>query len=493
VVPDPPPALADAAGLLSDRLRDQLHQLARLIHPHASSLQRRFRRWAAARGYGPQQIKALSEITPAAASTILAASRPLEDFFEQVDYSGRRLAKLNVPPASIAEALREFDRLLDPLLRDFKWAREQLHFCVVLAINNASYQVRESEIQAFYDIFQAERQAGNLDELLQSFAKTLRRTFRAQVGTIRFGQAGMPVPTGPRYIEGKGERYILDADWRGRYRSYWSIPLKSDGVIQLGFSIPYRWLPRELQLLNAVAERCLLAAEKARLIENLHSLSERMLHVEEEERRRIRRDLHDEAGQSLLFIRLQLEMMEKRAPPRLRTKLAETRGVVEHAIVELRRAIAALSPAVLEQLGLSAALRQLTSRFRKLAPVQVRLQIPARLCGLPRQSEVILYRLVQECYNNIAKHALASHVNLRLHSTDTSLELSVQDDGVGFDVEAALGKRNSYGLAGMRQRVALLGGTFQIHSRPHQGARIEIQLPIEQAQNYGQDSRVSYR
>ena len=124
---------------------------------------------------------------------------------------------------------------------------------------------------------------------------------------------------------------------RGIFQSYWSIPFFSGGrlagLIQFGFPTPYRWLPRELDLLDAFAERCLRGAERARLIrdlaareERVRSLAAHLLQAEEEERRRISRELHDEAGQSMLFLRLHLEMLEKDAPPDLQPKLAEARG-----------------------------------------------------------------------------------------------------------------------------------------------------------------------
>ena len=169
-------------------------------------------------------------------------------------------------------------------------------------------------------------------------------------------------------------------------RSVWSIPLaaggRTAGVMQFGFSKPYEWLPREQELLAAAAERCLMAAEKARLMEDLaareeqiRQLAEHMLHVEEIERRRISRELHDEAGQSLLCIRLQMELLEQALPSEHVEwigKLREARDLTERTILEMRRLIAALSPAVLEQLGLGAALRQLVNRFRRLHPIRVR-------------------------------------------------------------------------------------------------------------------------
>src|SRR5207253_40463 len=162
--------------------------------------------------------------------------------------------------------------------------------------------------------------------------------------------------------------------------------------------------------------------------EQVRLLGEHMWQVEEEERRRISRELHDEAGQSMLCIRLQLEMLEKSLAPAMgdvKSKLLETIDVTEKTIIEIRRIIAALSPAVLEQLGLSAALRQLTSRFRRFHTARIKLYLSSGVSRLPREAEIITYRLVQECLNNIAEHSSATTVNIHLTSTDNLVELRV--------------------------------------------------------------------
>ena len=209
----------------------------------------------------------------------------------------------------------------------------------------------------------------------------------------------------------------------------------------------------------------MLAIEKARMIEDLdrrqlqiRRLAERMMQVEEAERRRISRELHDQTGQDLLCIRLQMEMLEQEMPEGdHKSRLARLRDLTERTILEIRRLIGALSPAVLEQIGLAAAVRQMVNRFRQIHTSKVKLQV-ARLGPLPKKLEVIAYRLIQECLNNIAKHSSCANVNISLRSADGRLRLIVEDDGIGFDVEEALRKPGSFGLGGIRERVALLGG-----------------------------------
>jgi len=510
------PALADAADVLSDQLRVHIERLSRLLKPHAAGLDGRFRAWLRARRYHPMQIKALIDITPGAAARVFGAEHTPADFFEQVEYSGRRLAKLNVPPTGILRALREYERLLDPVLarshpREYKnllWAREQLQFCIVLTLNNAYYQVREQETQAFYELSRAEMHAGTLDDLLLRFLESLKRFCHAADGRLMLlnGSGAGWSPRSrvlgqlakPRFIarESAAARLILDEDLRTRYPWFWSVPLVSKGrvagVLQLAFPTSYQWLPRELELLEAALERCLRAAEKARLIEDLarreqqvRELSGHMMQIEEEERRRISRELHDEAGQSLLCVRLKLEVLEKTAAPELRRGLVEARELTEHTIAEIRRVIAALSPAVLEQLGLAAALRQMTNRFREVYPGRLSLHLPRRFRFISREAEIIMFRLVQECFHNIAKHAEASTVNLSLKATDGLLRLNVEDNGVGFELKTALSKQNSFGLAGMRERVALHGGKFDIVSRLNRGTKILVELPIARAYRKG--------
>lgn len=521
------PELADAADVLSDQLRVHLQRLAVILEPHTEKIERKFLNRLRTLGFEPKQRLALSAITPGAAATILAQGKPALKFIEQVEYNGRRLAKLNLPPSAILEALEEYDLVLTPTLKallpeedaNFRWVREQLHFCVILTLNNAYYQVREAETQAFYELFRIEMEAANLEDLLRRFTESLVHVCRANAGRLYMLnedstewvlKAASPKPepfsapnqaglikklSKPRFLNGNGHTsgVILDKSWQDRFECCWSIPLAANGrtagVMQFGFSKNYEWLPREQELLAAASERCLMAAEKQRLMEDLaqreeqvRRLAEHMLHVEEMERRRISRELHDEAGQSLLCIRLQMELIEQDMPETGagRAKLREARDLTERTILEMRRLIAALSPAVLEQLGLGAALRQLINRFQRLHPCRVRLQL-SKMGTLSQQIEIIAYRLVQECFNNIGKHSGATHVNISLTSADGWLKLAVEDNGVGFRVEEALAKRDSFGMSGMRERVALLGGKFYVESRmegPKRGAKISIELPI---------------
>ena len=463
--------------LLTRAARRHISEMLRAIAPLAARLDRQWSKLLGVRPYNAAQIRALLAITPAAASRV----RTLPKFLEQVEYNGRRLAKLNLPPGEVRDALAEFGDLVTAELGGrFAPAREQLDLATTLALHQAYYQVREAESQAFFGLYHAEAEAVDLDDLLGRLVRILTQTFRARSGRLLL----LPQPvTGklarPLYIErgGRDEKLIACPEMRGRHASYWSFPLRGAGLLQLAFAVRYPWLPRELTLLHAVAERCHEAIERARIQRELRRLEAEARHAEEEERRRIGRELHDEAGQTLLLLRLQLEMMERDAPPALRARLREARANTERTVEGLRRTIAALSPAVLERLGLEPALRQLAARFRKQHSAEVRLRIRMHPGETSRQIAEVVYRVAQESLQNIAKHSKATQVNLSLQSSDKNIKLTVTDDGAGFSTKTAAAKPMSFGLAGMRERALLLGGSLVVRSAPGKGATVILILP----------------
>jgi signal transduction histidine kinase len=377
--------------------------------------------------------------------------------------------------------LRAFGLLIDPVLAGrFQPAREQLELATTLTVNDAYYQVREQETQALFGIYRAEMEATDLDDLLRRIVRVLTPALRARAGRILMLEAPPPRELArPRYFErGQEESLIADPAMRGRYESYWSYPLGGRLLAQFGFAVKYPWLPRELALLEATAKRCHNAVERQQLESDNLRLKAEASRVEEEERRRIGRELHDEAGQSLLLLRLQLEMMERDAPPALRTALGAARAVAESAVTEIRRIVAALSPQVLERLGLAAALRHLGGRFRKMHPAALAVRMPRQLPTLPPASEEAIYRVAQEALQNIAKHSSADSVKLFLRIADSRISLRVSDNGAGFRQEDIAKKPLSFGLAGMRERAALLGGKLETTSAPGKGATVKLELPL---------------
>jgi signal transduction histidine kinase len=478
------------APLLAKSARPYVTRLLRAIEPHAARLDRRFRSILRARGCEKAETRAFLAITPVAAAGV----RPLAKFLEQVEYNGRRLAKLNIEPGEVYQALRKFDAVLGTALGvQFQPAREQLQQATAFVLRDAYYQVREAEAQAFFGLDRAEAQAAGLDDLLQRFVAILTQAFHARSGRLILGSVPLPGKLAePLFIErgSADERLVGDPEMRGEYASYWSFPLAGCGLLQFGFPVKYPWLPRELTLLKAVAERCREAIEKARLREENGRLLIEARCAEAEERRRIGRELHDEAGQSLLVLRLQLEMLEREADVGLQPRLAEARRVTERVVEEIRRLVAALGPEVLERLGLAAALRQLAARFRKTHPATVQLRIAGSCDEIPRETSEVIYRVAQESLQNIAKHSEATHVNLLLRRADKNIRLRVADNGRGFCAETALSKATAFGVAGMRERAALMGGRLVIRSSPGKGTTVSLEVPASAGGvQDGKDSR----
>ncbi|HSM79899.1 MAG TPA: sensor histidine kinase [Bryobacteraceae bacterium] len=530
--------LAHAASSLTGRIVEEFHRLAEFVFPHAQRLEQQFLRSLRRMRLDEKAVSAISKLTAGAAATLLAGGWRIDDFFEQVEYNGRRLAKLKVPPKRAAEALEKYDAMVSNLLapqEDVAWVLGQLRASVLLTLNTAYFQVREAEGEAFFALFQAELLSRNPDDLLARFLEALRsycrsdaarayllvrdgnasrwelrgeadagrsraalRERQASAGLIRKLKA--PCCFGPA----EAPANLIDPGWRKVYRTCWSVPVYCgghfEGALQFGFRKDYVWLPREQDLLAAAADRAALAIEKARLVEDLavsdrkvRQLARRMIRAEALERKRISRELHDETGQSLLCIRLQLEMLENGLRGRslaardissIRSRVRETRHLAELSIVEMRRLIAALSPSALEELGLSAAIRQLVKRFRGIFHGEVAVSLAA-LDNLPGDIQVVAFRIVQESLNNIAKHSQARRVMLFVGTADGNLRIEVCDDGIGFNSRRALSS-TSFGLRGLHERISLLGGDFEIESRrqargesgTQAGTKMIISIPL---------------
>ena len=204
---------------------------------------------------------------------------------------------------------------------------------------------------------------------------------------------------------------------RIKAKSLWGVPLKADGetigVMVIGFPKPYEWLPTERELMRAIGDRTALAIERARMTDALRQreqriaeLSGHLLRVQEEERKRISRELHDETGQALMVIRLYLGMMETGITAKnVRGKIRETVEVVDRTIEGIRRIIGKLSPLVLQELGLVAAIRKEAKDFARNAGVKARVLIAEDVGRLASGTEQAIYRVVQEALHNVAKHA----------------------------------------------------------------------------------------
>ncbi|HEY8049038.1 MAG TPA: ATP-binding protein [Ramlibacter sp.] len=215
--------------------------------------------------------------------------------------------------------------------------------------------------------------------------------------------------------------------------------------------------------------------------EKLRQLSAQMIDAQEDERRRIARDLHDQVGQVLTALKMQLGMVSKQGTvPDAGAALLLAREFADEALRHTRDLSASLHPHLLDDLGLEAALGWLVDRFvRPLVPtVDLRCRLaPARTS---QDIELVAFRVVQEALTNAARHAQATRIGVILEATGDSLTIEVIDDGVGFEGGAAgidARRGTSLGLAGMNDRVAELGGVLALDSTPGVGTRLRATLP----------------
>jgi two-component system, NarL family, sensor histidine kinase UhpB len=205
-------------------------------------------------------------------------------------------------------------------------------------------------------------------------------------------------------------------------------------------------------------------------------LSRQLLKAQEEERRRISRELHDETGQALMVLRFQLEMLAGEPHSKgVATKIQEALDVLDRTIEGLRRTIARLSPRVLEEFGLLTAIRRQAQLLAKHTGMKARLELPVNWTPADHDVEVALYRSVQEALHNVAKHSQAANFTVRLDVAANKVNLQIEDDGAGFSRRTA--HIRGFGLTGMRERAAALGGSMRIRSERGKGTSIQIQLP----------------
>ncbi len=308
----------------------------------------------------------------------------------------------------------------------------------------------------------------------------------------------------PRRMDGSGYCYCLDTykkgdlegaanvnvltcsrlsgliDGTGGLRYHASIPLyagdKKLGVMNVA-SPDWRSLsPEELQLLYTIGDLLSIAVERARLFARSSGLGAA------EERNRLAREIHDTLAQGLTATALQLESADalldagsdaEQARGPLRRALSLTQSNLEEA----RRSVLDLRAAPLEGRPLSEALKALVERWEAETCLGARYAAVNGSRPLPPRVEAALYRICQEALTNVARHAEAGRVEVRLVATPQEVRLSVEDDGRGFDASSVPGDR--HGLVGMRERAQMLGGALEVRSTPGEGTRVEASVPLE--------------
>ncbi len=274
-------------------------------------------------------------------------------------------------------------------------------------------------------------------------------------------------------INRSGARVWVAVSTTGVYRNALSLLA---AFLALGVSLAalMYWIP-----MRALGRAELRMADQQRRRE----VSARAATTLEGERRAIARDLHDSAGQSLTALRLKLQLLEATAADDEHRELVlELIDLADETVEDIRRAVRSLGPAIVDELGLPRALERYAETFAERTGLEVEQHIEPPGRGLPRGLESACYRLAQEALNNAAKHSGAGAVSLRLERDGDWLLLQVADRGRGFDPAAESAGR---GLAGMRERVELLGGTLELDAEPGRGARLAFSLPLPSPRQQG--------
>lgn len=330
--------------------------------------------------------------------------------------------------------------------------------------------------------------------------------YDAQVGTVR-----LPLGTGvtgwvashhePVVIPARKQedpRYVAIPELCGdQYTSMLSVPMESEpaglvGVLNVHTVARREFDERDVRVLRAIGRLVAGAVHQARMHRRLAAreeahgrFAEQMVAAQEAERQRLARDIHDGISQRLVTLSFHLDAVRTRVdrdaiPPddlsAAREDLTAACDLVLTTLDEARAAIGALRPPVLDDLGLAGALAALV---RGLPDVRGVLILDDR--RLPEHVEVALYRIAQETLQNVLKHAGAEEVVVRLEATDASrsgVHLSLSDDGVGFDPQTADGSRG-YGLASVRERAELVGGSVRVTSRPGTGTTVAVTIPLD--------------
>jgi two-component system, NarL family, sensor kinase len=238
-----------------------------------------------------------------------------------------------------------------------------------------------------------------------------------------------------------------------------------------------------------------ITTENARLLQRLGEgekrfrlISRGILRVQEAERGRISRELHDGVGQSLTALKMQLQLLELTAVQEqsaLSPRLAELREMADRTLQEVRQISHLLRPQMLDELGLLPTLRWLARTFQQRTGVQVELVSEGIDERTDPDLENLVFRLIQEALTNVAKHARAPLVRIDLRRAGERLFLRVEDSGAGFDAALFLrstDEERGFGLRGMRDRVHLFAGRFAVKSQPGAGTTLEIEIPLEREQ-----------
>ncbi|WP_259153402.1 sensor histidine kinase [Pseudomonas sp. JAI111] len=248
-------------------------------------------------------------------------------------------------------------------------------------------------------------------------------------------------------------------------------------VLIFGTSAP---LPASLMVLNLVVLAVVWGQghfSRKSIKFQPQELADRLLQVQENERHRLSRELHDDIGQLLTAAKLQSEWLKRRMPEEMQGQCSTLIDTLDETLAKVRDVSAILNPRQLTSLGLEASLRAHLLKTLANTSIHWSLECHQRLTGIPEEMSVAAFRITQEAVTNILRHAEAKNLLVRLQRLPQGLTLLISDDGLGFAPAADPGREGQRGMAGMLERIEQLGGTLAVTSEPGKGTQIEALFP----------------
>lgn len=330
-------------------------------------------------------------------------------------------------------------------------------------VNRLMYGERDNPVSVLSKLGEELEHTGSPEDALASITKTVATTLKLPYVAIELGgdheiTAAYGIP--------KNQLLRLPMQYQTTVSGYLVIAERSPGE---GFQ------PVELQLLENIARQAGAAAHAAKLTTDLRTSRQKLVTAREEERRRIRRDLHDGLGPQLAsqtFTLTAARRLLANEPEKADQLIQEAIRHAQTSTEDLRRMVYDLRPPALDDLGLISAMKSKAQLFES-EELELELDLPISLPQLPAAMEVACYMIFQEALTNVARHAKASLCQVSL-KVQTELELRIEDNGIGIDPHAQVG----VGLNSMRQRTEELGGMFRIHPSPQKGTLLIVTLPL---------------
>jgi signal transduction histidine kinase len=309
------------------------------------------------------------------------------------------------------------------------------------------------------------------------------------------------------YFASYESTYIPDfhefSDWQpplelSSLNCWLGIPLESMGkilgIVMAAHTTPNFFTQDQIKLMEAVVKQAVVALQNAWLFEQVRSgrerlqqLSRHLVEIQENERKYIARELHDETSQSLTSLKLGLQLIELHAAghEKLTAQVANLKALADETLESLHRLAANLRPASLDHLGLTEALTGLIESTRQRSGIIAHFKVMGSVDEslLTEELETSIYRIVQESLTNVVRHAHAAHVDVILQWQDDKIVIIIEDDGVGIDIQKNRAT-NRLGLTGMQERAEMLGGKLLIDSAPQVGTTLVAEIPYANTNTY---------